>query len=70
MILFLELLGFLTLFTLLALVRASHYARLGFEDDDGFHYGEEALVSTNSMRPGPKMLASSSPERTARDRAA
>jgi hypothetical protein len=43
MILFLGLLGFLVLFSLLALEKASRSARDGFEDNAGFHYCEEAV---------------------------
>lgn len=44
MILFLSLMGFLTLFSALTLMQASRRARHGFEDEVGFHYCEEALT--------------------------
>jgi hypothetical protein len=68
MLLFLELLGFLALFSLIALVKASRSACDGFEDDAGFHYFVEAPGPTSTS--GPEMLDASSPERTARGEAA
>jgi hypothetical protein len=68
MLLFLELLGFLALFSLIALVKASRNACNGFEDDAGFHCSVEAPDAMSTS--GPKMLDASSPERTERGEAA
>jgi hypothetical protein len=70
MILFLELLGFLSLFSLLALMKASRSARDGFEDAAGFHYCEEASASRSSARNEPSMKTFSSSEQTTHQQAA
>ena len=59
MMLFLYLLGFLALFSLLALVRVSRSVRAGYEDDAGFHYCEEVSRSTRMARSGPESRPSS-----------
>ena len=53
MMLFLYLLGFLGLFSLLALVKVSRSVRDGFEDSDGFHFCKEVSDSTRTTRNGP-----------------
>jgi len=70
MILFLELLGFLALFSLLALVKMGRSARDGFEDGAGFHYCEEASDSRSSARNEPSMQAFSPSEQTTHQQAA
>jgi hypothetical protein len=70
MILFLELLGFLALFSLLALVKMGRNARDGFEDGAGFHYCEEALDSGSSARNEPSMEDFCSSEQTTHQQAA
>jgi hypothetical protein len=63
MILFLGLLGFLVLFSLLALEKLSRSARDGFEDGAGFHYCEDASEVS-------EMQSSNSDERTEHEQAA
>ena len=71
MILFLGLLGFLVLFSLLALEKASRSARDGFEDGAGFHYCEEAVPISVSAPGRVSELQSSGPgERTEHEQAA
>jgi hypothetical protein len=71
MILFLGLLGFLVLFSLLALEKASRSARDGFEDDAGFHYCEDdAARSTGASIRVSEMQPSSSRERAEHEQAA
>jgi hypothetical protein len=70
MILFLELLGFLALFSLLALVKMGRNARDGFENGAGFHYCEEASGSTSSARRRPGMQSFSPSEQTTHQQAA
>jgi len=70
MILFLGLLGFLVLFSLLALEKASRSARDGFEDDAGFHYCEDDAGSTGASIRLSEMQPSSSRERAEHEQAA
>jgi hypothetical protein len=59
MMLFLYLLGFLALFSLLALAKVSRSVRDGYEDDAGFHFCEEVSHSTRTARSGPERRPSS-----------
>jgi hypothetical protein len=70
MILFLGLLGFLALFSLLALAKVSRNARDGYEDDAGFHYYEEALGSTRAAGKVSEIQFSSSQDSTEHEQAA
>jgi hypothetical protein len=70
MILFLGLLGFLVLFSLLALEKASRSSRDGFEDAAGFHYCEGDAGLTGASIRVSEMQPSSSRERAEHKQAA
>ncbi len=70
MLLFLGLLGFLLLFSLLALVKVSRSARDGFEDEAGFHYCGDVFGSTGASGRASETQSSHGRERTEHEQAA
>jgi len=64
MLLFFPLLGFLALFSLLALVKVSRSVRDGYEDNAGFHFCDELSGPTETERSGPESQLSGLSEQT------